>query len=175
MILPHLPIYSLMEFNLVWIFLFNRPINLAKGLLQSASIHNKTHLFKEWKLHQTIQSRALFVQARSLCSKAINYTTTSFIHRINNKIALYQIGSRSFWSLGKVISLIIRHSSFPPLQNNSGSSLCTPSFKTNLFASTFASNSNLDDQEPQLPPYRISTISKSPIKFSTCKVRKISL
>jgi len=31
---------SLTQFNLVWIFLFHLPINLAKSLLQSGSIHN---------------------------------------------------------------------------------------------------------------------------------------
>ena len=40
MILPPLPPSSLTQFNLVWIFLFHLPINLAKILLQSGSIHN---------------------------------------------------------------------------------------------------------------------------------------
>ena len=40
MILPLLPPSSLMQFNLVWIFLFQPPINLAKSHLQSGSLHN---------------------------------------------------------------------------------------------------------------------------------------
>ena len=67
------------------------------------------------------------------------------------------------------------HSSFPPLKNNSGSSSCTPTSKANLFASTFASNSNRDDQDFQAPLYPTSTITMSPIKFSTRKVRKVLL
>ena len=139
------------------------------------AVKHKNHRFKQWKLHQTPHSRALFVQARNLCSKTINHAKTSFVNRINNKIALCQTGSRSFWSLAKVVSQNFCHSSFPPLKNNSGSSSCTPSSKANLFASTFASNSNLDDQESQPPLYPTSTLAMSPIKFSTRKVRKALL
>ena len=39
-ILPLLPPSSLTQFNLVWIFLFHPPINLAKRHLQSGSLHN---------------------------------------------------------------------------------------------------------------------------------------
>ena len=112
---------------------------------------------------------------RNLCSKTINHAKTPIVNRINNKIALCQTGSRSFWSLAKVVSQNCCHSSFPPLKNNSGSSSCTPSSKANLFASTFASNSNLDDQESQPPLYPTFTLAMSPIKFSTHKVRKALL
>ena len=91
-------------------------------------------------------------------------------NRINNKIALCQTGPPSFWSLAKVVSQNFCHSSFPPLKNNSGSSSCTPSSKANLFGSAFASN--LNGQDFQLPLYPTFTITLSPIKFSTHKVRK---
>ena len=64
------------------------------------------------------------------------------------------------------------HSSSPPLKINSSSPSCAPSSKANLFASTFASNFNLDYQESQSPIYATSTITMSPIKFSTCKCGK---
>ena len=108
------------------------------------AVKNKNHRFKQWKLHQTLHSRALFIQDRNLCSKTINNAKTSFVNRIDNKIASCQTGSRPFWSLAKVVSQKFCYSSFPPLKNNSGSSFCTPSLKANLFASTFASNSNLE-------------------------------
>ena len=50
-----------------------------------------------------------------------------------------------------------------------------PSSKANLFALTFASNSNLEDQDFQAPLNLTSTITMSPIKFSTRKVRKVLL
>ena len=100
---------------------------------------------------------------------------TSFVKCINNTIASRQTGSRSFWSLAKAVSQNFCHSSFPPLKNNAGSSSCTLSSKANLFTSTFASNSNLDDQESQPPLYPTSTLTMSPIRFSTCKVRKALL
>ena len=138
------------------------------------AVEHKNHRCKQWKLHQTPHSRALFLQARNLCSKT-DHAKSSFVKRINNKIASCQTGSRSFWSIAKVVSQNFCHSSFPPLKNNSGSSSCTPSSKANLFASTFASNSNLDDQDFQAPLYPTSTITMSPIKFSTRKVRKVLL
>ena len=122
---------------------------------------------------QTLHSRALFVQARNLCSKTINHAKTSFVNHINNKIAWCQTGSRSFWSLAKVVSQNFCHSSFPPLKNNFGSSSSTPSSKANLFAPTFTSN--LYDQESQPPLYPTSTLTMPPIKFSTRKVRKALL
>ena len=64
---------------------------------------------------------------------------------------------------------------FPTSKNNSGSSSCTPSSKANPFTSTFATNSNLDGQDFQPPLYPTSTITMSPIKFSTRKVQKVLL
>ena len=127
------------------------------------AVKHKNHRFKHWKLHQTPHSRALFVQARNLCSKTINHAKSTFVKRINNKIASCQTGSLSFWSLAKVASQNFCYSSFPSLKNNSGSSSCTPSSTANLFASTFASNSNLDDLDFQAPLYLTSTITMSPI------------
>ena len=66
-------------------------------------------------------------------------------------------------------------SSFPPLKNNSDSSSTTPSSKANLFASIFASNSNLDDQGVQPHHFPPSKFTMSPIKFSTRKVRQTLL
>ena len=68
------------------------------------AVNHKNHRFKQWKLHQTPQSRALFVKAHNLCSKTINNAKSSFVKRINNKIASCHTGSRSFWSLAKVVS-----------------------------------------------------------------------
>ena len=130
------------------------------------AVKTKNHRFKQWKFLQTPLSRALFAQARNLCSKAINSAKTSFVNRINNKIASCQtVLSQS--CLTKLL-----YSSFPPLRNNSGSSSCTPSSKANLFASIFASNSNLDDEEFQPPLYPTSTLTMPPVKFSIRKVRK---
>ena len=97
------------------------------------------------------------------------------VNRINYKIASCQTGSRTFGSLAKVVPQKFCHSSFPPLLNSSSSSSCTLSSKANLFASTFASNSNLHDRESQPPLYPTSTLTISPIKLSTHKVRKALL
>ena len=139
---------------------------------RAKAVKAKNHRSKVLKHHQTPQSRASFVQARTVCSKTINNAKTSFVNRISNKTASCQTGSRSFWSLAKVVSQNFCHSSFPPLKSNSGPSSCNPSSKANLFASTFASSSNVDDQRSQPPFYPTSTITMSPIKFSTCIVQK---
>ena len=77
--------------------------------------------------------------------------------------------------LSQSVSQNFCYSSFPPLKINSGSFSCTPSSKVNLFASIFASNSNLDDEESQPPLYPTSTLTMPPVKFSTRKVRKTLL
>ena len=64
---------------------------------------------------------------------------------------------------------------FPSTQNNSDSSSTTPSSKANLFASVFASNSNLDHQGLQPHHFPPSKFTMSPIKFSTQKVRQTLL
>ena len=169
-----MPPSSLTQFNLVWIFLFHPPINLAKSHLQSGSLHNVQKLsnIKTTALNNGNYTK-LHIQELYLY-KLINHAKSSFVKRINNKIASCQTGSRSFWSLAKIVSHNFCHS-FPPLKNNSGSSSCTPSSKANLFASTFASNSNLDHQDFQPPLYPTSTITMPPIKLSTRKVRKVLL
>ena len=100
------------------------------------AVKHKNHRFKQWKLHQAPHSRALFVQARNLCSKTIHHAKTSFVKRINNKIASCQTESRSFWFLATVVSQNFWHSSFLPLKNNSGSPSFSPSSKVNFFPST---------------------------------------
>ena len=181
MILPLLPPSSLMQFNLVWIFLFHLPINLAKSHLQSGSLHNVQKLsnIKTTALHNGNYTK-LHIQELYLY-KLITYAPkpslmpSSLVKRINNKIASCQTGSCSFWSIAKVVLQNFCHSSFPPLKNNSGSSSCTPSSKAHLFASTFASNFNLDDQDFQPPLYPTFTITMYLITFSTRKVRKVLL
>ena len=64
---------------------------------------------------------------------------------------------------------------FPSTKNNSDSSSTTPSSKANLFASVFASNSNLDDQGVQPRHFPSSKFTMSPIKFSTRNVRQTLL
>ena len=64
---------------------------------------------------------------------------------------------------------------FPSLKNKSDSSSTTPSSKANLFASVFASNSNLDDQGVQPHHFPPSKFTMSPIKLSTRKVRQALL
>ena len=96
------------------------------------AVMTRSQRFKQWKFLQTLQSRALFVQARNLCSNTINRAKTSFINRVNHKIASCQTGSRSFWSLAEVVSQNFCYSSFPPLKHYSGSSSCTPSSNTNF-------------------------------------------
>ena len=87
-----------------------------------------------------------FHQIRNNWSKTIKNAKSFFVQRINNYIASCQAGSHSFWSMVKVVSQNFCQSSFPPLKNSSDSSSTTPSSKANLFASVFASNSNLNGQ-----------------------------
>ena len=77
--------------------------------------------------------------------------------------------------MAKVVSQNFCQSSFPPLKNNSDSSSTTPSSKANLFASIFASSSNLDDQGVQPHHFPPSKFTMSPIKFPTHKVRQTLL
>ena len=87
------------------------PSSCKRGKKHSPNLFNsqcakavkaKNHHFKEWKHHQTPQSRASFVQADNLCSKTTNNGKTSFVNRISDKIESCQTGSHSFWSLAKL-------------------------------------------------------------------------
>ena len=114
------------------------------------AVNNKNHYFKEWKRLQTQHSRTSFIHSSNTCSKTIKNAKSSFVQRITNKITSCQAGSRSFRSMAKVVSQNFCQSSFPPLKNNPDSSFTTTLSKANLFASVFASNSNLNDQGFQL-------------------------
>ena len=91
---------------------------------------------------------------------------------INNKVASCQAGSRSFWSMAKVLSQNLCQTSCTQLKNNYDFSSTHPSSKANLFASIVASNSNLEEQGVQPHHFPPSKFTMSPIKFSTRKVRQ---
>ena len=135
-------------------------------------MNNKNHYFKEWKRFPTQHLRVSFTHARKICSKIMKIVKSSFLQRVNNKIASTQSGSRSLWSMTKIVSQNFCQSSFPPLTSYSDSSSTTPLSKANLFASVFASNFNLDDQGVQPYHFAPSKFTMSPIKFSTRKVRQ---
>ena len=77
--------------------------------------------------------------------------------------------------MAEVVSQNFCQSSFPPLKSNSDSSSTTPLSEANLFASVFASNSNLDSQGVQPHHFPLSQFTMSPIKFSTRKFRQTLL
>ena len=68
------------------------------------AVNNKNQYFKEWKRLQTQHSRTSFINSRNTCSKIIKNAKSSFFQRISNNIASSQAGSRSFWSMAKVVS-----------------------------------------------------------------------
>ena len=107
--------------------------------------NNKNHYFNEWKRLQIQHSRTSLINSSKTCAKTIKNAKSSFVHRINNKFASCQAGSRSFWSMAKVVSQDFCQSSLLRLHKNSDSSTA-PSSKANLFASVFASDSNLNEK-----------------------------
>ena len=140
------------------------------------AVNNKTHYIKESKLLQTQHSRTYFIHSHNTCSKNHHSCKSSFVQRINNKIASCQAGSRSFWSMAKVVFQNFCQSSFPPLKTTLILLLPQdPSSKANLFASVFAPNSNMNDQGLQPNQFPPSKVRVSPIKFSTRKVHQTLL
>ena len=139
------------------------------------AVNNKNHYFKEWKRLQTQHSRTSFIQSRNTCSKTIKNAKSPFvqIHQQQNRflpgwLSLLLVYVQS--CLRKLLPII-----FPSTKNNSDSSSTTPLSKANLFASIFASNSNLDDQGVQPHHFSPFKFTMSPIKFSTRKVSQTLL
>ena len=87
-----------------------------------------------------------FFHPPNTCFKTIKNAKSSFVQRINNKIASCQTGSRSFLVYGQSCLPNLLPIIFPSPKSNSDSSSTTSSSKANLFASVFASNSNLNDK-----------------------------
>ena len=138
-------------------------------------MNNKNHYCKEWKRLQTQHSRISFINSRNPCSKAIKNARSSFVQRINKEIASCQAGSRSFWSMAKVVSQNFYQSSFPPLKSNSNSSFAIALSKANFVAPFFASNSNLNDQGLKQDHLPLSKSTIPPITFSTGRIRQTLL
>ena len=144
------------------------------------AVKHKNHRLKQWKLHQTPHSRASFVQARSLCSKTINHAKSSFVKRINSKIASCQTGSRSFWSLAKAVSQNFCHSS---LQLNTSKSsgpdgipavvLSPVPLNSPLFSTSFSNFATI--LVFSLPLGNSPTFSLSPKKVTTLTLQTIAL
>ena len=100
--------------------------------------------------------------------------TTSIFKCVNDKIAPYQTGSRSFWSLAKVFSQDFCHSSFRPQKTALAHLHALLPLKL-TFHINFASMSNIDDHDFQPPLYPTFIFTMSPSKFSTRKDRKAIL
>ena len=96
-------------------------------------------------------------------------STASTTNSLPARLALAPFG---LWP--KVVSQDFCQSSLLRLHENSDSSTA-PSSKANIFASVFASDSNLDDQGVQPHHFPPSKFTMSPIKFSTGKVRQTLL
>ena len=96
--------------------------SMAKSHLQSGSLHNVQKLsnIKTTVLNNGNYTK-LHIQEPYLY-KLVTYAPkpsimpNPLVKRITNKIASCQTGSRSFWSLNKVVSQSFCHSSFPPLK-----------------------------------------------------------
>ena len=121
MILPLLPLSSPTQYFLAWIFIPSSYEPGKKNFTKwfnswcAIAVNNKNHLFKKLKRPQTEHARTSSIHSSSICSKTIKNAKSSFVQRINSKIASYQAGSRSFWSMAKVVFQNFCQSSFPPL------------------------------------------------------------
>ena len=114
-----------MQFNLVWIFLFHLPINLAKDLLQSGSIHNvqKLSSIKNIALNNgnytklSIQKLHLFklityapkqsIMSNPLMSNASTISTIKFLRETNSLLSDHQFGFQQARSTGDLLAYAV--------------------------------------------------------------------
>lgn len=140
------------------------------------AVSQKNSAYRKWRNNPTDQSREHFVTTRNACKAVIDQTKASFDNKIREKVLNCPSGSKSFWSFAKSIGKNFTTSSFPPLLSDDGSSIAvTSKEKADLFASIFAQNSTLEDQnrEPPLLP-RIEK-SMREIVFRPKTIKKILL
>ena len=144
-------------------------------------MNSKKHYFKEWKRLQTQHSRNHFINSHNTCSKAIKNAKSSYVQRINDKIASCQAGSRSFLFMAKVVSQSFCQSSFPK-------QLWFSFYHSIIQGQSFCVSLclQLQTERPRvpttpLPPFKIHYVVNSNslnsifIKFSTRKVRQTLL
>ena len=106
------------------------------------------------------------LQNHQSCQNLLCQPHQQYNYLVSNRISLLLVPSQS--CLSKLLPFF-----FSTSEKQLCSSSFTPSSKANLFASIFASN--LYDQESQPPLYPTSSLTMSPNKFSTRKVRKALL
>ena len=180
MILPPLLLSSPTQYFLAWIFLFLLLTSLVKEIPLSGSIHSapkrgitKTTTSRNGSDFKPNTQELLSSSHAILAPKPSKMPNHLLIQHINNKIVSCQDGSRSFWSMAKVVSQNSCQSSLPPLKNNSDAS------STTLLGQSFSISLCLQLQPGRprgpttsLPPFKFTI---SPIKFSTRKVRETLL
>ena len=127
----------------------------------SRAINDRNNALKAHLRFQTNESHANYISLRNHAKATLRLAKNSFIRRKCNNLS-GSSSSRSFWHLAKSINSNFTSSSFPPLQLPDGSTAVLPSSKAEVFAQTFASNSNLNDSG-DIPPTPAPSDSFMPV------------
>ena len=131
----------------------------------SRAITHRDAAFRNYRRLQTNESHAAYISSRNRAKTILRLAKDSFLRKKCDN--LYgSSSSRSFWHLAKNISSNFTSSSVPPLIFPDGSHAVLSSTKAELFAETFASNSNLDDSGAIPPTFPASDSFMPNIKVS---------
>ncbi|KAL7647827.1 UNVERIFIED_CONTAM: hypothetical protein RMT77_001436 [Armadillidium vulgare] len=113
--------------------------------------------FRDYRRLQTLETHSIYISSRYREKSILRDTKNSFLRSKCNNLS-GSSSSRPFWHFAKNVNSNFASSSFPPLVSSDGTTAILTSTKDELFAHTFASNSNLDDSGAIPPP---STSSNS--------------
>lgn len=105
----------------------------------------KNSAFLSFKRVSNEINKDIYISARNSCNSVVDHEKHRFDLKIQNRISSSNKGGREFWSIVKSVNSNFTRSNIPPLINNNGVPLVESKDKSNLLASIFANNSNIDD------------------------------
>ena len=101
------------------------------------------------------ESKVKFRQASNICKKVLEAAKLAYASKTKDSITSQKIGSRDFWQIANSV-LDKGKSALPPLFNGP-EVLSSASDKTQLLASNFSKNTNLDDLDISFPVFLFRT------------------
>src|SRR6201990_810178 len=115
------------------------------------AIRHRDAAFRDYRLLQTPETHATYISSRNCAKSILRNTKNSFLRLKCNNLS-GSTSSRPFWHFAKNVNSNFASSSFSPLISSDGSIAVFHSFKAELFAQTFASNSTLADSGAVFTP-----------------------
>jgi hypothetical protein len=140
----------------------------------ATAIQHKKVAFNRYKNNKTPQTLNYYKNVRDHAKSIIKLAKSNFLHKQTNRLIKNPNDNKVFWAtLNNFNCNFNKQSSISNLVAPGGEVVCNPGDKANLLANTFASNSNIQEDDREVPRLDLLSPEISPVKINERIVKKI--